>query len=241
MHIAICDDQSSELTWISSLLDTYGQERNSRLTYKTYLSGAELLSTLKSNQYDLLLLDILMPSFTGIQAAREIRTFDQGMKIIFLTSSPEFALDSYEVKARDYMLKPVSKEKLFSALDEVLAEEQENFDGLPIKTQNGMAHILFSKLSFVEVMNKRLYFYLSNGMVREVHASMGEYEEALLIRPEFIKVHRSYIVNLWQMSELTTNGFVTHSGQTIPISRLLYSQVRQAYMKHLFVEMGEKL
>ncbi|MEG1547444.1 MAG: LytTR family DNA-binding domain-containing protein [Clostridia bacterium] len=236
MHIAVCDDDLLELTRISSLLNTYRQEKNACLTYKTYLSAAELLSTIKNYQYDLLLLDIMMPGFTGIQAAQEIRTFDKSIKIMFFTSSPEYALDGYEVKAWDYILKPVSKDKLFSALDEISAEEQRSFEGFSVKTQSGMARILFSKLVFVEVMNKWLYFHLSDGAVREVRASLSEYEKKLLIRPEFIKVHRSYIANLWQMGELTANGFTTHDGQTVPISRLLYSQVRQAYMKHLFLE-----
>ncbi|MEG1780966.1 MAG: LytTR family DNA-binding domain-containing protein [Clostridium sp.] len=238
MHIAICDDDLLELNRITLLLDTYRRERDICLTYKTYQSATELLSNLKTSQYDLLLLDILMPGFTGIQAAREVRTFDNGVNIIFLTSSPEFALDSYAVKARDYMLKPVLEDKLFSALDSILAEEKESFDGISVKTQNGMNRILFSKLVFVEVINKRLYFHLSDASLREVHAPLSEYENKLLLRSEFIKTHRSYIVNLWQMSELTAHGFVTYQGTIIPISRLLYTKVKQAYMEHLFIETG---
>ncbi|MEG0778370.1 MAG: LytTR family DNA-binding domain-containing protein [Oscillospiraceae bacterium] len=236
MRIAICDDDSSELSRISSLLNAYRLENDVKLTYKTYLSAAELLSTMKCNQYDLLLLDILMPGFSGIDAAREVRGFDSSVNIIFLTSSPEFALESYSVKARDYMLKPVSKEKLFSTLNIIFNEEKPVLDGLSVKTQNGMARILFAKLAFVEVVNKRLHFHISDGSVREVCAPLSEYEEKLLSRPEFIKVHRSYIVNMEQMCELTSNGFISHNGSTVPISRLLYSQVRRTYMDHLFAE-----
>ncbi|MEG2652230.1 MAG: LytTR family DNA-binding domain-containing protein [Ruthenibacterium sp.] len=238
MHIAVCDDDSMELARIASLLDAYRRERNICLSYQTYLSAAELLFAIKSKQYDLLLLDILMPGFTGLQAAQEVRTFDSGTNIIFFTSSPEFALESYAVKARDYILKPVLKEKLFSALDAVLAQEPEVFEGLSIRAQRGMAHILFSRLAFVEVMNKQLHFHLSDGEVRAVRASLTDYEQRLLIRPEFIKVHRAYLVNLWQMRELTPGGFVTHNGDSIPVSRLLYSGVRKAYLEHLFVETG---
>ncbi|MEG1773358.1 MAG: LytTR family DNA-binding domain-containing protein [Oscillospiraceae bacterium] len=238
MHIAICDDDASELARVLSLLDTYRQERAVCLTYQAYHSAAELLATMKNGQYALLLLDILMPGFTGIEAAREVRTFDQGVRIIFLTSSPEFALDSYAVKAQDYMLKPVPKEKLFSALDAIFAEEQTPMEGLVLKTQSGMARILFSRLAFVEITNKRLHFHLSDGSMREAYASLAEYEKKLLSQPGFIKVHRAYIVNLWQMSELTASSFVSNSGKVVPISRLLYGEVRKAYMEHLFVETG---
>ncbi len=137
-----------------------------------------------------------------MQAAHEIRTFDGGVGIIFLTSSPEFAVESYAVKAYDYILKPVSKDKLFSILDAVIAEEQKPLEGLTVKTRLGIARILFSRLAFVEIMSKKLYFHLADGGVREVTASLSAFEEELLARAGFVKVHRSYIVNLWQVGEL---------------------------------------
>ncbi len=193
---------------------------------------------MSSGDYDILLLDILMPGINGMQAAHEIRAFDAGVKIVLLTSSPEFAVESYAVKAYDYILKPVSKDKLFSILDAVIAEELKPLEGLTIKTQSGVARILFSRLAFVEIMNRKLYFHLADGSVREVSASLASFEEELLARAEFVKVHRSYIVNLWQVGELRSKELITHAGKTVPMSRLLYGKVREAYMRHLFLEKG---
>ena len=191
-----------------------------------------------SSAYDILLLDILMPGINGMQAAHEIRAFDAGVKIVFLTSSADFAVESYAVKAYDYILKPVSKDKLFSILDAVIAEELKPLEGLTVKTQSGITRILFSRLAFVEILNKKLYFHLADGSVREVSASLASFEEDLLARAEFVKVHRSYIVNLWQVGELGSKELITHAGKTVPISRLLYGKVREAYMRHLFLEKG---
>lgn len=238
MKIAICDDDSQELNRISSFIDTYRRESNASLTYKTFQSATELISKVSSADYSILLLDILMPGINGMQAAHEIRAFDAGVKIVFLTSSPEFAVESYAVKAYGYILKPVSKDKLFSLLDAVIAEEQKPLEGLTVKTQSGMARILFSRLAFVEIMNKKLYFHLADGGVQEVSSSLAAIEGELLARPEFVKVQRSYIVNLWQVGELGSKELITHAGKTVPISRLLYGKVREAYMKHLFLEKG---
>lgn len=101
-----------------------------------------------------------------------------------------------------------------------------------------MVRILFSKLAFVEIMNKKLYFHLADGGVREVSSTLADFEDKLLTRPEFFKVHRSYIVNLWQVVELGSKELITNAGKTVPISRLLYVKVREAYMKHLFLEKG---
>ena len=238
MKIAICDDDSQELAHISSFIDTYRQEKKASLTYKTFQNAIELLSTVNNGDYDILLLDILMPGLTGMQAAHEIRAFDAEVKIVFLTSSPEFAVESYAVKAYNYILKPASKDKLFSILDALIAEEQRPLEGLTVKTQAGMARILFSKLAFVEVMNKKLYFHLADGSVQETSASLAAFEHKLLSRSEFVKVHRSYIVNLWQVGEIRPKELITHAGNTVPISRLLYGKIREAYMEHLFVEKG---
>lgn len=238
MKIAICDDDLKELDRISFFIDTYRRESKAPLACKTFQSAAELLSTTNSSDYDILFLDILMPGINGMQAAHEIRAYDAGVRIVFLTSSPEFAVESYAVKAYDYILKPVLKDKLFSILDAVIAEEQKPMEGLTVKTKSGMIRILFSNLAFIEVMDKKLYFNLADGSIREAASSLAELEDKLLSRPEFVKVHRSYIVNLWQVGKLGSNELVTHSRKSVPISRLLYGKVREAYMKHLFLEKG---
>ncbi len=238
MRIAICDDDPRELERISSFIDEYRRESGASLSYTNFKSAAELIENVSSGDYSLLFLDIMMPEINGMQAAHEIREFDAGVKIVFLTSSPEFAVESYAVKAYNYILKPVSKEKLFSLLDAVIADEQKPMEGLKVKTASGMARILFSKMAFVEIMNKRLYFHMTDGSVQELTSSLAAFEEELLARTEFVKVHRSYIVNLWQVNELRSNELVTIGGKVVPISRLLYSKVREAYMKHLFMEKG---
>lgn len=238
MKIAICDDDSRELDRILSFIDTYRRESRVQIIYKAFQSATELISNVSSGDFSILLMDILMPGINGMQAAHEIRGFDAGVKIVFLTSSPEFAVESYAVKAYDYILKPVSKDKLFSILDAVIADEQKPLEGLTVKTQSGMTRILFSRLAFVEIMNKKLYFHLADGSVQEVTSSLAAFEEELLARAEFVKVHRSFIVNLWQVSELGSKELITHAGKTVPISRLLYGKVREAYMKHMFLEVG---
>ncbi|NLO38259.1 MAG: response regulator transcription factor [Ruminiclostridium sp.] len=240
MKIAICDDNSQELTRISSFIDTYRRERNVPVVYKTFQSAAELISHVSSGEYGILLLDILMPGINGIEAAHEIRSFDAEVKIIFLTSSAEFAVESYAVKAYDYILKPVSRDRLFSVLDAIAAENQTAMEGLSVKTLSDIVRILFSRLAFVEIMNKKLYFHLSDGGVREATSSLVEFEDKLLARPEFVKVHRSYIVNLWHVSQLGIKELVTHTGKVVPISRLLHGKVREAYMKHMFLEKDEE-
>ncbi len=192
-----------------------------------------------TGDYELLLLDMLMPGVNGIQAAREIREFNSQIKIVFLTSSPEYAVESYSVQAHHYLLKPVSEEKLFPILDRLLDDFKKPEDALRIKTQSNMFNLPYRKIEYIEVIAKKLYFYLTDGGTREVTGSLADFEQDLLKRPCFMKVHRSYLVNLQWVQELRQGELVTASGQRVPVSRAAYPHVRTAYTQFLFSEAEE--
>lgn len=236
MYIAVCDDQLSELELLTELLDQWQKERKMPLRYRDFRSAAELLDAAEKEGFTLYLLDVMMPGTDGLAAARDIRCFDDTAEIIFLTSSPGFAYESYGVHALDYLLKPIRAERLFPILDRLLLREQKPQDGLTLKCGATLIRIPFSQLTYVEVNGKHLYFNLTDGSVREVYGTLKEYEPLLLSRPEFMQVHRSYIVNMLQAAEFSATGIRTFSGKNLPVSRLLYPQLQKDYMKLLFAE-----
>ena len=180
------------------------------------------------------LLDVLMPGMTGMDAAREIRTFDAAAEIVFLTTSPGFAYESYGVRAIEYLLKPLNSKLLYPVLDRLHRREQKPQDGLTVKSDGVLLRLPFAQLSYVEVNGKHLYFHLADGTVREVAGSLKDYEPLLLVRPEFMRIHRSYIVNMLQIDELSPAGVHTFSGMNLPVSRLLYGQLQKDYLELLF-------
>ncbi|MGN0341138.1 MAG: LytR/AlgR family response regulator transcription factor [Lachnospira sp.] len=241
MYIAVCDDQAEELELLIDLLFRWKKERRVALQFKSYRSATELLTAASNEQFTLYFLDVMMPGIDGMAAAREIRSFDDVADIVFLTSSPGFAYESYGVRAMDYLLKPIRAEILFSLLDRILSQEQKPQEGLTLKTGATLIRIPFYQLAYVEVMGKHLYFNLTDGSVREVFGALKDYEPLLLKRSEFMRTHRSYIVNMLQVSELSTAGVHTFSGKQLPVSRLLYPQLQKDYMQLMFSERGENL
>lgn len=232
MKIAICDGDARELARLSDIIDTYRKGKPC-VTYKAFSDTITLLDEMRENNFDLLLLDVLMPTLSGMQAAHEIRSFDENVRIVFLTTSPEFALESYSVNAYTYILKPVAQNALFAMLDKLLFELEEPEDTLTVRFKSGVASLRFSKISHVEVMNKTLYFNLSDGSCRELLATLGRIEKILLPRPEFLKVHRSFIINMQHVQEIQQMGIITHQGRLIPVSRRLYTTVKEQYLKFL--------
>ena len=200
----------------------------------TFRSGGQLLDAARAERFTLYLLDVLMPGMTGMDAAREIRSFDAAADIIFLTTSPGFAYESYGVRAAEYLLKPINAKLLYPVLDKLYLRDQKPQDGLTVKSNGMLVRLPFSQLSYVEVNGKHLFFNMADGTVYEVAASMREYEGALLARPEFMRVHRSYIVNMLQAEKLSPAGVITFSGHNVPVSRLLYGQLQKDYLALLF-------
>ena len=236
MYIAVCDDQIEALKTVTTLLERWQTEHHVPLRFKTFHSAAELLDAAEKESFTLYLLDVMMPGTDGITVAREIRTFTEAAEIVFLTSSPGFAYESYGVRALDYLLKPITAKMLFPILDKLFLREQKPQDGLTVKCGTTLVRIPFSQLSYVEVNGKHLYFNLTDGTVHEVYGTLHEYEPILLAQPEFMRPHRSYIVNMYQAAELSSAGILTFTGKNLPVSRLLYPQLQKDYMKLLFTE-----
>lgn len=239
MYIAMCDDRMEELEVLTDLLELWQTERQATLRFKTFRGSAELLDAVRKEPFTLYLLDVMMHGTDGLAAAREIRSFDDTASIVFLTSSPGFAYESYSVRALDYLLKPIRAERLFSILDRLYLREQRPQDGLTLKCGSTLIRVPFSQLTYVEVNGKHLYFNLIDGSIREVFGSLNNYEPLLLARPEFMHTHRSYIVNMLQVAELSPAGVHTFSGKNLPVSRLLYPQLQKDYMKLLFTRREE--
>lgn len=234
MYIAVCDDQIEELDLLVDLLHQWQRMHRTQVRFKIFRSAAELLDAAEKEFFTLYLLDVMMPGTDGMTAAREIRRFDDAAEIVFLTSSPGFAYESYAVRALDYLLKPVSGKLLFPILDRLYLRDQKPSEGLTVKCGATLIRIPFSRLTYVEVNGKHIYFNLTDGSVREVFGTLHEYEPMLLSRPEFMRTHRSYIVNMFQVAELSQSGVQTFSGRNLPVSRRIFSQLQKDYMKLMF-------
>ena len=234
MHIAVCDDNPQDLKYIANLIGRYAAAASSPVSFQLFDNPEELLKRAKAERFTHFFLDVQMPAMDGISAAQEIRSFDADAKIVFLTSFKEYAYESYRVKAYDYLLKPIEEKQLHALLSQLSAQESAAQECLCIQSGRSFFRLPFSQLSHLEINQKKLHFCLVDGQVRQIPGSMAEYESTLLTRPEFIKIHRSYIVNLNQIAAITPEGCTMFSGKNLPISRLLYQRVQSRFMQHLF-------
>ena len=232
MYLTICEDQQEDLDAVCSILDTWKAEHNTAVRRKAFHSAAEMLESARRERFTFYLLDVMMPGMDGMEAAREIRRFDDAAEIAFLSSSPGFAYESYGVRALNYLLKPARREELFALLDRLCLQEQKNSDALTLKTASAIVRVPYAQISYVEVIQKHVYFHLTDGTEREVAGTLKDFEAVLLSRPEFARVHRSYIANMLQVERLSFAGLCTFRGETVPVSRSLRKETVNRWLDY---------
>lgn len=239
LQIAVCDDNINELSNMAQLLDLYRTSKHLSCEYAVFSNGFELISALeKGKRFDIYCLDIIMPGFTGIEAARAIRGFDKTSPILFLTSSPEFALESYSVKAINYVLKPISKEKLFFTLDEVLEQieiEKEEATVI-VKSNEGIQKIRISNLVFAEVIGRNVFYHLRSGKVIECSEAFSSVCDHLLNYGCFIKPHRSYLVNMQYVDTIKNYQLILQTLSSIPVAQGKAKEIKQQYLNYQMEE-----
>lgn len=122
LHIAICDDQADQIQKIRTAAETYFLTRNERVEYQTFSNAFAFTDAIdKGSIFDIVLLDVCMPGILGTDVARELRDHHSRAEIIFLTTSDEFAVEAFEVKATDYLLKPFTQAQFSKAMDRAIA------------------------------------------------------------------------------------------------------------------------
>lgn len=237
LTIAICDDDENVRNDMDCLIHEYGYLKNIEMNSVCFSNASELLDN--KIHFDIYLLDILMPGLNGIELASTLRKNGKKSEIIFLTSSPEFAFESYSVQALNYLLKPIDKKQLYSSLDRALdtLQKQKN-DDIVIRSEGRLISVSRKNIEFVEARMDKVFFCMSNGETHETASSLSSFEDRLLSDSRFIKPHRAYIVNMSKIKEL--NGHDIHVSDCypcIPIARGHFSEVKEAYLSYMTFQM----
>lgn len=245
LKIAVCDDDISDLSNMISMINEYKETNTFRheITYTAFQSAVDLIAAVEDgNRYEIILMDIVMPLTNGMEAAREIRTHDKVAKIVFLTSSPEFAVDAYAVDAFHYALKPICKDKLFAVLDKIFAASySQNESSILVKCKTGLTRIPLHILEYAEISGRTICYHLVNGIVLEEPGIMAKLEQVLLAYPQFVKPHRAFIVNLDCIDVLALREVKLYSNAAIPVSKANYTDLKERYITRTFQRGGEKV
>ncbi|MCB6366556.1 LytTR family DNA-binding domain-containing protein [Intestinibacillus massiliensis] len=238
LRIAICEDMPSEAVHIEQMLAGYqARVPQLQIAHSVFGSAEVLLQAVNAGQrFDLYLLDIVMPGMDGIELVRALRGEGCRSAVIYLTASPEYAVQAFSVRATNYMVKPVSSRAFYEALDEVVAMLGHKVEShAVVPAVDGALRVPVSQIVCVEVTGHVLHYTLCDGRrirSKVLRVSFGK-AIADLHAAGFLRPHQSYAVNPAHIADFAAREFHMDNGMCVPISRLRFPEVKAAYMRYL--------
>lgn len=226
MNVIIVDDDS-----VSRELLKICVERTENLNLvASCTSIPEVMNVLKDEKHiDLILLDIEMPGISGMDF---LHTFKDIPEVVIISSKKDYAADAFENNVTDYIVKPVTYDRFMKAINKVRNSENsfkldtDDTDFIFVRHKNRLQRVAISDIDYTEANAD--YVNLVAGETKYViHSSMKNIEAKLPSR-KFVRVHRSFIVNLAKVKTVEENTlYMSTKGLTIPIGRLYKEQLMQ--------------
>lgn len=237
MNIAIIEDSGQELSLLERCLQSYLSSRQVYRVIDTYTSGEAFLENWPSKSYDLVFLDILMEGISGIEVARKIRETDSECLLIFISSSKEYALQGFEVRAFDYLLKPLSEERFQKALDLCQNELAKHIRYIEVKESRTLVKIPLNEIIYTDYYNHYIQIHTAARLIRS-YQQFDVFSPLLLCYPQFLCCYRNCIVNMDHVDSVDKHDFVMENGERVPITRGNRNSIYQQYADYQFLKIN---
>ena len=220
--IAICDDSKLDRQLLKVVIQTYFENNEEEFKIFEYELGDNLLDDI---EVELLFLDIIM---NGMKIARKLRDIQFKAPIIFLTAHADYAVESYEVYAAGYLLKPYDTNKLTLLLDEVLQRSVQKRIAVKVKKQHRYLEI--NDIMYVESDKHVLNIHLKDSRVIQTTEKLSELEKTINSK-RFIRCYQSYLVSMDYIKDAKTD-FILSNDIRIPIRVRGRKEIIERYHKY---------
>lgn len=207
-RIVICDDVRKERLAIKEALIHFFMEKNEKVVIQEYDCGETFLADVEEEytEFDILFLDICMEKIDGMATARRLRERGIDSPVVFLTNSPDYAVDSYEVRAAGYLLKPLKEEKLGALLERLLKPDVRR--RIAVKARGRMRYLYIDEILWVESDRHTVTLHLADGGCAAVNDRLNAIEEQIG-DSRFLRCHQSYLVNMDYVADVQDEFILT--------------------------------
>lgn len=239
MKIVICDDCVEDLAEVERLLGNYAESGNIEFAVEKFSDALQVYQRIERQELaDIYILDMIMPRITGIDIGSLLEKSGKCV-VIYITSSNEFALEAYGVHAVRYLLKPVSEAVFAEAMDYAVSYVRMNRNTFvrdiryPVKTREGLVSVSYSDILYIENSARALEVHLTDGRsIRSIFIRKSFDEEIKEIAEDdgFVRVHKSFLVNMIYIKSLIQGMCRMEDGRVIPVSKTRAADVKRAYL-----------
>ena len=239
MNIALCDDDAAELKTIHGIIDNWAMKNGVVIHVYEFCRGEVLRNTLLDDKkYDAFVLDVMMPEMDGITLARKLRDSNRvadEAPIIFLTSSRDYAVESYEVKAFYYLLKPVAERKLEEVLESAYGQINKIMeDVIFVRTAEGEYYLRRTDIFYVSFQNRVMDFACTERHLKSL-AVQNSFKKSTLCFDEddrFFRCGASLILNLARIRSIDKNIVTFAAGEELYVPRSAAKELYQAWLDY---------
>lgn len=182
-------------------------------------------------RYDLILLDIMMDDMDGVTLAKQIRSEDEAVSIIFITSNPEYVFQGYDVHALHYLMKPLTPDALAPLIEAAYSRRIQD-DYFVFHTDTGKIQVLLKDIICAETVGRRVAVTFQPNQRAYYSGTLLQLLDELP-QGNFVQCHKSYAVNMRHIRELTGRDAIAQNGLKIPVSRTFAKEVQQAFFQKL--------
>lgn len=235
--IVVCDDVEIERLLLKEILCQYFEEINEEVSIVEYDSGETLIADVEEGYIamDLLFLDICMKKLNGMETARKLRQIQCKVPIIFLTASPDYAIESYEVQASGYLLKSFSEEKLMKLLNRILKTDMKR--RVAIKNRRQYRYPCTDDIMYIDSDKHNVTLHLSDGSEIITVDKLGEIEKRINEK-RFLRCHQSYLVNMDYIKDVE-DDFIMEDGTLVPIRVRGRKEILDTYYDYFVNHFGD--
>lgn len=241
MRIAIVDDLLEDRVDVRKLIDEFCLNKFEKIdiTIDEFSSGEDFLCNFKPGYYDIIILDIYMDKLTGMDTAKKVFSMDKSCNLIFLTTSDDHILDSFEVKAVFYIMKPVrfQKDKLFTALDFCLDNLKLDTSTLEVVVNKTSINLLLSDIIYVDCERRLSKFHTTDTTIVS-NKSLTTYYDTLFEDKRFMECFRGIIVNMDYIDSVDNDDFILKNKERLPISKRKKATIKNTYFEYFLKKRG---
>ncbi|MCI7813301.1 MAG: LytTR family DNA-binding domain-containing protein [Lachnospiraceae bacterium] len=235
ISIAICEDNYSSLSYIEQSVQKFLSSRGYHGVISSYSSSFNLYSLIQEGiRFGLYFLDIDMPKVNGLTLAATIRSLDESAVIMFVSAKEEYVFDAIKVQPFRFIRKSHFQSDLSEALEEYLRQNQEEKEDtvITIEVQNEIYRFSVSDILYIQAKDNYLDIITAkkNTLIRYKISDM----EKLLEPYQFLRIHKSYLVNYRYIFSLQGKTVTLEDGTQLPISRYRLSEVQEKFKECIY-------
>lgn len=238
VRIAIVDDTSADRETLKAMLNQYFAGADTLPDMEEFDSGEAFLASYQPKSYQIIFFDIYMEGITGMEAAREVYRQDRDCRLIFFTTSADFAVDSYQVQAAYYLMKPLQYQNLCTALDTFCAVKKDK--KMTVELKGGVeGEVLLRDILYVDCVKRVVRIHrLDQTLI--VANRLADIATCLEQNPEFLCCNKGIYVNMDWIQEMMDDELILNNGELLPIRIRGRGQVKKTYLRYALSHMREE-